>query len=52
MRILSAAYNDADRAEFYSFVRSLDAAKASLFNGGNTLFLSKDSPLAQIFYEN
>ncbi|MCQ2432725.1 MAG: protease modulator HflC [Clostridia bacterium] len=52
MRILSAAYNDADRAEFYSFVRSLDAAKASLVNGGNTLFLSKDSPLAQIFYEN
>lgn len=52
MKILSDAYNDEDRADFYSFVRSLDAAKASLAGGGNTLFLSKDSPLAQIFYEN
>ena len=52
MKILSDAYNDEDRADFYSFVRSLDAAKASLASGGNTLFLSKDSPLAQIFYEN
>lgn len=52
MKILSDAYNDEDRAEFYSFVRSLDAAKASLAGSGNTLFLSKDSPLAQIFYEN
>ncbi len=50
MRILSAAYADPDKAEFYSFVRSLDAAKASLVNNGNTLFLSKDSPLAKIFY--
>ena len=33
-----------------SFVRALDAAKASLSGGGATLFLSKDSPLAQIFY--
>lgn len=52
MRILSAAYNDPDRAEFYAFVRSLDAAKDSLSNEDNTIFLSKDSPLARIFYEN
>ena len=52
MRILSDAYNDPDKAEFYNFVRSLDAAKASLKGQGNVLFLSKDSPLAQIFYEN
>ena len=52
MRILSDAYNDPDKAEFYNFVRSLDAAKASLKGEGNVLFLSKDSPLAQIFYEN
>lgn len=52
MRILSDAYSDPDKAEFYNFVRSLDAAKASLANGENILFLSKDSPLAQIFYEN
>ena len=52
MRILSGAYADKDRAEFYNFVRSLDAAKASLIGEGNVLFLSSDSPLAQIFYEN
>ena len=52
MRILSDAYNDPDKAEFYNFVRSLDAAKVSLKGQGNVLFLSKDSPLAQIFYEN
>ena len=51
MRILSAAYADPSKAEFYSFVRALDAAKVSLTGGGNTLFLSKDSPLAQIFYQ-
>ncbi len=50
MLILSEAYNDADKADFYSFVRALDAAKLSLTNGENTLFLSKDSPLADIFY--
>ena len=52
MRILSDAYADPDRAAFYAFVRSLDAAKASLTGDSNTLFLSKDSPLAKIFYED
>jgi len=52
MRILSDAYADADKAEFYNFVRSLDAAKASLTGEGNVLFLNQQSPLAQIFYEN
>ena len=50
MQILSEAYNDASKAEFYNFVRSLDAAKASLQNGNNTLILDKSSPMAQIFY--
>ena len=50
MNILSDAYSDPAKADFYSFVRALDAAKASLAGGGNTLFLSMDSPLAQIFY--
>lgn len=50
MQILSEAYNDADKADFYNFVRSLDAAKASLKNGNNTLILDKSSPIAQIFY--
>ncbi len=48
MRILSGAYNTADRADFYTFVRSLDAAKKSL-KGNKTLILDKSSPLAQIF---
>ena len=52
MRILSDAYNDPSKAEFYEFVRALDAAKASLANGENVLVLDKDSPLVDIFYMN
>ena len=50
MNILSDAYSDPAKADFYSLVRALDDADARLAGGGNTLFLSKDSPLAQIFY--
>ena len=50
MQILSNAYNDAGKAEFYNFVRSLDAAKASMKNGNKTLILDKNSPLVQVFY--
>ena len=50
MQILSAAYNDAGKAEFYNFVRSLDAAKASMRNGNKTLMLDRSSPLVQVFY--
>lgn len=50
MRILSEAYEDASRQEFYSFVRSLDALKASMKGGNKTVILSPDSPLAGIFY--
>lgn len=50
MRVLSEAYADKRRSEFYSFVRDLDAAKAALKGGNKTLVLDKDSPLAQIFY--
>lgn len=49
MRILSEAYNDPEKADFYLFVRSLDTVKTSLSNGQTTLFLDKDSPIAQIF---
>ena len=52
MKILSDAYNDASKAEFYEFVRALDAAKESLANGDNVLVLDKDSPLVDIFYMN
>ncbi len=51
MRILSNAYNDQSKAEFYSFVRQLDAIKATLKNGENTIVLDKDSPIAELFYK-
>ncbi len=50
MRILSEAYNDVSKQEFYSFVRSLDALKISMQGGNKTVILSPDSPIAQIFY--
>lgn len=50
MRILSEAYADSSRQEFYSFVRSLDAIKASMKGDNKTVILSPDSPIAQIFY--
>lgn len=50
MRILSEAYNDESKQDFYSFVRSLDALKASMQGGNKTVLLSPDSPIAQIFY--
>lgn len=48
MKILSEAYNDPDKAEFYLYSRALDTAKKSM-GKSTTLFLDKDSPLAQIF---
>lgn len=51
MRILSSAYNDESKADFYGFVRQLDAVKATLKNGDNTIVLDKDSPIAEVFYE-
>lgn len=50
MRILSEAYNDEPKQDFYSFVRSLDALKISMQGGDKTVILSPDSPIAQIFY--
>lgn len=52
MRILSEAYNDASKQEFYSFVRSLDALKISMQGNNKTVILSPDSPIAHIFYGN
>lgn len=52
MRILSEAYNDESKQDFYSFVRSLDALKISMQGGNKTVILSPDSPIAQIFYGN
>lgn len=52
MKILSEAYNDPSKQEFYSFVRSLDALKLSMQGSNKTVILSPDSPIAQIFYGN
>lgn len=50
MRILSEAYNDTEKANFYEFILSMDTAKEALTKGkDNTLILSSDSPIAQIF---
>ena len=50
MKILSGAYNDESKSDFYSFVRSLDAAKTSMKgNGQKTLILPADSPIAEVF---
>ena len=50
MRILSDAYRDSSRTDFYSFVRSLDALKESVKGDNKTVILDKNSPIAQIFY--
>ncbi len=52
MRILSDAYSDEDKADFYSFVRALDALKASMGSGegDKTIILTEDSPITGIFY--
>ncbi|MCQ2549032.1 MAG: protease modulator HflC [Lachnospiraceae bacterium] len=52
MRILSEAYGDEGRTDFYNFVRSLDALKTSMTGEKKTVVLGKDSPIAQIFYGN
>ena len=49
MRILSDAYNDPNKAEFYAYLRGLDALRA-LANKDNTIILDKDSPYAKILY--
>lgn len=49
MRILAEAYGSPEKAEFYGFIRALDAAKNALTGENNTLILPGNSPLAQIF---
>ena len=48
MKILREAYNTEDKAEFYNFLRSLDALKGSLSGGNKTIILDSDSELAKI----
>lgn len=49
MKIMSEAYNSEDKADFYTFSLELDTAKSSLTGGNTTLFLDKDSSIADIF---
>lgn len=50
MKILADAYSDESKADFYSFIRSLDALKESMVGNNKTVILSPDSPIAKIFY--
>ena len=50
MAALQEAYNTQDKADFYNFIRSLDALKASLSGDNKTIVLDKDSELAKILY--
>lgn len=51
MRILSEAYNTEDKANFYTFMRGLDALKESLKGSGEkTVILDKNSPLVKALY--
>ena len=48
MRMLAAAYDTADKKEFYEFTLALDALKQSLTGSEKTIILDADSELAQI----
>ena len=50
MEILQEAYNTKEKADFYTFMRSLDALKKSMAGGDKTIILDKDSEIAKILY--
>lgn len=50
MRILKAAYDSKEKADFYNYLRSLDALKKSLSGKDKTLILDRSSPLAKVLY--
>lgn len=50
MRILADAYNTDSKAEFYTFMIALEAARESLTGSDKTLILDENSPLAALFY--
>lgn len=52
MRILSGAYNDEGKADYYNYLRSLDALKASMKGSNKTIILNQDSELARILQGN
>lgn len=50
MRILSETYNDPEKADFYLFLRALDAAKITMTGANKTLIIDETSPIARLFY--
>ena len=50
MKILSDAYNEPEKADFYTYIRSLDSLKESLTGKDKTIILDKNSELAKILY--
>ena len=52
MRLLAAAYDTADKKEFYEFNLALDARKKSLTGNESTIILDENSALAQILKGN
>lgn len=51
MRILASAYDSAEKAEFYAFIRALEALKASM-TGDKVIILGADSEIAKILNNN
>lgn len=51
MKKLAEAYNDESKADFYTYIRSLDALKNSLRGENKTIILDKDSAIARLFYQ-
>ncbi len=51
MRILQSAYDTPEKAEFYNYLRSLDALKKSFAGKGEkTIILDKDSEIGRLIY--
>lgn len=50
MKILQEAYNTEEKADFYNYLRSLDALKMALSGENKTIILDKDAELTQILY--
>ena len=48
MQMLADAYDTKDKQDFYVFMKSLDALKASLKGDNKTVILGSDSELAKI----
>jgi len=50
MEKIAAAYDTEDKQAFYSYLRGLDALKASLTGGEKTIVLNRDSELVKVLY--